>query len=347
MINKKIKVLMSILVCITLLGVGCKGKDIGNENDSDSRINNEQQSLLGENEDNKTYVIGINQYMEHPSLEESRLGFIDRCNELGINIKPEYLNAQGDTSNAQMISDKFVKDNVDLIFTIGTSSTQTAKKATENSKIPVLFTAVTDPVYSEIVNSLDNVGGNVTGVVDKMEHEEIFKLIKDLNSDASKIGIIYSTGETNSEVQIAESQDAAQKLGYTIETVGISSINDIPQAISIIKKKADVMYMITDNPVATAIELVSKLAFENEIVTLSSVESQAADGILVANGVSFYQLGKQTADMAKKILIDGVDPSEISVESSKVLNKVVNVKTMEKLGFIKENKAFEDAEFVE
>ena len=293
-----------------------------------------------------TYKIGITQYMEHPSLDEARQGLIDELEAQGLKIDVDYVNAQGDTSNNQIISEKFVKDNVDLIYAISTLSAQTAKNSTSGKDIPVLFSAVTDPVYSQLVTAHDEIE-NITGVTDKVESLEILKLAKDLKEDINVVGIIYNTGESNSEVQVDEVKTAADALGMTVETVGISSMNDIPQAVNTLSKKSDVLYMISDNMVATSIELIANLAIENKMLTLSSIESQAADGILMANGLNYYNLGKQAGVMAKKVLTGEAEIKDLSVEQPSGLKKIVNVKTMEALGLTKDNKAFEGAEFLD
>jgi putative ABC transport system substrate-binding protein len=211
----------------------------------------------------------------------------------------------------------------------------------------VLFTAVTDPVYSQIVKATDEIEKNVTGVTDKVEAKEILKLAKDLKDGAKVVGIIYNTGESNSEIQIDEVKIAADDLDMTVETIGITTVNDIPQAMNTLSEKIDVLYMISDNMVASAIQLVANLAIEKNILTLSTIESQAADGVLISNGLSYYELGRQTAAMAKKILVDNMDIKDIHVESPTELKKIVNEKTMEALGLAKDNKAFEGAEFLE
>ncbi len=297
-------------------------------------------------EGEKVYKIGISQLIEHPSLDQARDGFIDGLKELGINVETEYASAQGEPSNTQMIAEKFVKDKVDLIYSIATLSTQSAKQATKGNNIPVVFSSVTDPVYSEIVESHDKIE-NVTGVTDKVEALEILKSAADLKEGAKVVGIIYNTGESNSEVQIEEVKTAAEKLGMTVETVGITTVNDIPQAVNTLAKKIDVMYIISDNTVASAIDLVANLCVEKKILTLSTIETQAENGILMSNGLNYYGLGKQAAEIAKKILVDGKDIKTISVEQPSGLKKIVNVKTMEALGLTKDNKAFDGAEFIE
>ena len=293
-----------------------------------------------------TYKIGITQYMEHPSLDEARQGLIDELTAQGLKISINYVNAQGDNQNNQIISEKLVKDKVDLIYAISTLSAQAAKNAAKDTDIPVLFSAVTDPVYSQLVASHDQIQ-NISGVTDKVESLEILKLAKDLNDNINVVGIIYNIGESNSEVQVDEVKTAADTLGITVETVGISTINDIPQAVNTLSKKSDVLYIISDNMVATSIELVANLAIEHKMLTLSTIESQAADGILIANGLNYYNLGKQAGAMAKKILTGEVDIKDLNVEQPSGLKKIVNVKTMEALGLTKQNKAFEGAEFLE
>lgn len=330
-----LKKITAIGLCVPMIITGCS-----NDKVESNKSNDEKESEI-------TYKIGITEYMEHPSLDAAREGFVDEMEKLGINIEVDYVNAQGDTSNTQVIAEKFAKDKVDLIYSIATLSTQAAKKATENTDIPVLFTAVTDPVYSQIVKATDEIDANVTGVTDKVEAKEILKLAKDLKDGAKVVGIIYNTGESNSEIQIEEVKAAASELDMTVETVGITSVNDIPQSMNTLAEKIDVLYMISDNMVASAIQLVSNLAIEKNIITLSTIESQAADGVLISNGLSYTELGRQTAAMAKKILVDKVDIKDIHVESPTELKKIVNSKTMEALGLTKDNKAFEGAEFLE
>lgn len=330
----KKSIAMALIVPVILTGCNTQAADTSKNEGNDS------------SEADKTYKIGITQLLEHPSLDQAREGFVDGLKELGINAEVDFVNAQGDTANTQIIAEKFVKDKVDMIYSIATLSTQSAKQATKETNIPVVFSSVTDPVYSQIVESVDKIE-NVTGVTDKVEASEILKSAKDLKEDAKVVGIIYNTGESNSEVQVEEVKAAAQGLGMTVETVGITTVNDIPQAVNTLAKKIDIMYIISDNIVASAIDLVANLCLENSIITLSTIESQAADGILMGNGLNYYDLGKQAAEMAKKILADGVDIKEVTVEQPSGLKKIVNVKTMEALGLSKDNKAFEGAEFLE
>lgn len=331
---KIIKKFIAMVLIVPVLLTGC--------NTNATTSNNKGSAT----DSNKVYTIGISQLLEHPSLDQAREGFIDGLKSHEVDFEFDYANAQGDTANTRIIAEKFVKNKVDMIYSIATLSTQSVKQATKETNIPVLFSSVTDPVYSQIVESTEKIE-NVTGVTDKVYALEILKSAKDLKKVAKVVGIIYNTGESNSEVQVEEVKDAAKELGMTVETVGITTVNDIPQAVNTLAKTIDVMYIISDNIVASAIDLLANLCVENNIITLSTIESQAANGILMSNGLNYYNLGKQVAEMAKKILVDGIEIKEVHIEQPSNLNKVVNIKTMEALGLSKDNKAFEGAEFIE
>ena len=298
------------------------------------------------NQATEKLTIGIAQLVQHPALDASRQGFIDELNTLGVNVEIIDQNAQGDIANAQMIAEKFVKDDVDLIFTIATLTSQAAKTAIKGTDIPMVFTAVTDPVFSELVTAMDVTDENITGVTDAAPIKENLELFKELKEDIKTVGIIYNIGESNSEVQVEQTKEIAAQLGLTIETVGITTANDIPQAVNTIAKKAEGLYIITDNMVASAISLVANLAAENNLLTVSADGTHVDEGILVSKGISYYVIGQQSARIAKQILVDKADVADIPVQQSEY-EKKVNLTIAESLGFTKDNKAFEGAAFVD
>lgn len=341
----KLKKITALLLILTILITACSGGEVKTDNPETNKSNEEINTE--KNETKEEFTIGISQLVQHPALDASRQGFIDELNLLGVNVELLDKNAQADINNAQMIAQKFVKDDVDLIFTIATLTTQAAKTAIKGTDIPLVFTAVTDPVFSQIVEAMDITDENITGVVDAAPIQENLELFKLLNEEIKTIGIIYNIGESNSEVQVNQTKEIADKLGLTIETVGISTVNDIPQAVDTISKKADGLYIITDNMVASAISLVAKLAEENKLITVSADGTHVDEGILVSKGISYYAIGQESARIAKQILVDNVDVSEIPVQISPVREKRVNLKVAESLGFAKDNKTFDGAEFVE
>ena len=293
---------------------------------------------------NEKFTIGITQFTEHPALDAVRQGFEDELKAQGVDANIIYKNSQGDTGVAGVIAQKFVADKVDLIFGIATISAQTAKQATDT--IPVLFSAVTDPVHSQLVNFLEDVGGNVTGTTDASPMDKQLALFKKLNPEIKKIGIIYNTSESNSEIQVTQAKEIAKNLDLEIIAVGVNNINDIPQAINSLASKADALYAVTDNIVASAAGLIAKSTIERGLISIAAEEGPVKSGLLMTDGLSYYELGKQTGAMAKKILVDKVSPKDLPVESLKNTTKIVNENTMKKLKLEKTNPAFEGAIFI-
>ena len=296
-------------------------------------------------QEGKKFKIGISQFAEHPALDDVRKGFEDELKSLGVNADITYKNSQGDTGVAGVIAQKFVSDKSDLIFGIATVSAQAAKQSTDN--IPVLFCAVTDPVNSQLVKTMDKVGGNVTGTTDATPMEKQLGLFQKINPKIKKVGIIYNTSESNSEIQVANAKEIGAKLGLEIRAVGVNNINDIPQAVNSMISKVDGFYTITDNIVASAINLISMAANERGMVTVGAEEAHVKGGILLTDGLSYYELGRQTGRMAKEILVDGKKPEDMPVETLANTTKVVNEKTMKNLKLNKELPVFEGAEFIE
>lgn len=326
--NKIVK-LMAVVMAGMISLVGCS---------TDSQ---EVDTSSGED----SFTIGISQLADHPALDGARQGFEDGLKELGVNAKIVYQNAQGEIPNTVTISQKFVKDEVDLIYAIATSAAQSAKQAT--SEIPIIFSAVTDPVSAELVDSMEFPGGNITGTSDESPMDKQLQLFKDLDGNINKVGIIFNTGENNSPVQIDMAKEIGGTLGIEILEVGVSAINDIPQAVDSIIKKVDAIYTITDNMVASAINIVSNKAIENNMVTVGAEDAHISGGILITDGLSYYELGKQSARMAKEILVDKKSPGDIPCEKSQNTKKVFNEDTLKALNLDPNNIAFRDAEKVE
>ena len=295
------------------------------------------QAVVGE----KAYTIGISQLADHPALDDARRGFEDGLKDLGVDAEIVYQNAQGDIPNTVAIAQKFVSDKVDLIYAIATPAAQSAKQAT--SEIPVLFSAVTDPVQSEIVADWENVGGNITGTSDMAPVESQLKMFKEIDPTIKTIGILYNTSEANSEIQINDVNKLAPAEGLEVVTVGVTNVNEIPQALDSLISKVDALYILSDNLVASAVELVSKKLIENNMISVSAEESQVGGGILVTNGLSYYELGKQTAKMAKEILLDKKDVSTIPVGIAETTITTVNQNSLESLGLDQNLSIFKDA----
>ena len=297
----------------------------------------------------KTYKIGILQIAEHSALDENRAGFVKALETAGIKVEIDYKNAQGDVSHALTMAQKMTDEPVDLIFAIGTQAAQAAKQAAKDSNIPILFSAVTDPVGSELVDSLEKPGANITGTTDKTPTRAQLELFGKLRKELKTIGVIYNTGETNSESQLKAAQEAAAELGLTIVPVGVTTVNDIPKALETLLAKTDAMYNLTDNLVAASMELISHTALTEKYIVVQSYidRTAAAEGILISNGFSYSDLGGQTGEMAVSILNGEKTPAELPVSTIEKTQNVVRKKALDATGISPDLPVIKDAEVIE
>ena len=199
--------------------------------------------------DSDVKTIGVLQYMEHGALDAAYEGFIAGLAEEG-NIKIDLKNAQGDLTTTQTIANQYVSDDVDMMFAIATQAVQSAYNATKD--IPILMTAVTDPVEAGVVKDWNQSGTNVTGTSDLTPVAKQMELITELVPEAKTVGVIYTTSEVNSEVQVKMAEEAASNLGLQVIRVGVTTVNDIPQAVASVIDKVDAMYAPTDNLIASS-----------------------------------------------------------------------------------------------
>ncbi len=283
-------------------------------------------------ETKKTIKIGISQIVEHPALDEAREGIIEELKNNGFvegkNLEIDFQNAQGNIPTTQTIATKFVNDKKDLIFAIATPSAQSAKNAT--SDIPIVFTAVTDPVDAKLVTSNKKPDGNVTGTSDFQGSDKALETIKLILPDVKKIGIVFNTSEVNSKLQVDDMIKEAKKSGIEVISSGVSNTNEISQAVSSISKQVDVIFTPTDNLIASAMPLVTETALKNNIPVIGAEEAHVKSGALASNSINYKEIGKQAGKQAIKIL-NGEKISNIPVEFAKGSKVVMNKQTMEKL----------------
>ena len=273
----------------------------------------------------KTYTIGISQFAEHGSLDNCREGFIE-------GLKEEGLDADADTGTAAQIADQFVADKVDMICAIATPSAQAAYNAAMETDIPVVYTAVTNPVAAELANDDKSPVGNVTGTSDELPVEAQLKMIREILPDAKTIGILYTTSEANSVYSIEQYEKLADKYGFKIEKTGITNTSEIQLAASDLLGKVDCLTNLTDNTVVSALPTVLGLANEKGIPVFGSEIEQVKLGCLAAEGIEYTQLGKDTGKMAAKILKGEASASEMDYELITESSLYVNEKVAENLG---------------
>jgi putative ABC transport system substrate-binding protein len=293
--------------------------------------------------------IGVVQIIDHPALNAVRDGLMDALKEVygyipGENIEYDVQSAQGDMATANTIAQKFVSEKVDLIVSIATPASQAAVNATK--EIPVVFSAVTDPVSSGLVSSLENPGGNVTGVSDMVPVDKQMYLIKYLFPDTKKVGNLYNSGEVNSVVTNDMAKAACAELGMEILEATVATTADVSMAARSLVGKIDAIYVATDNTVISALDTVTKICADNKIPLFLADPTTVSQGALLALGFDYYLHGRQTADLVARIL-KGENPGEISVEFAKKLTLLFNPQTVKMLGLDKEEFAAKLNAFVE
>lgn len=279
------------------------------------------------------FHVGIVQLTQHPSLDEICNAIVNEITEKGYGdkIQIDVKNAQGDTSNINTICQKFVGDNVDLIVAIATPAAQGALNAT--SDIPIIFSAVSDPVGAGLLSDINQPEGNITGTSDAISVENIFKMANELTPDAKNFGLIYNPGEANSVSVINEAKEYMQAHGYTFTEATVTNSGDVAQASqNLVGSDVDAIFAPIDNTVASAMTLLSDTAIAAKIPVYVSADSMVADGGLATVGVNYTDLGKQTANMVIDVLINGKQIKDIPVEVMSDYTTVVNQETADAIG---------------
>ncbi len=232
----------------------------------------------------KKYRIGITQIVSHPALDSAREGFKAAFKEAGVNAEFDEKNANGETTNSNLIANNFVSSKEDLIFAIATNAAQSASQATND--IPVVFAAITDPQSAGIMKN------NVTGVSDRMDVKQQLELLKKIGPNVKNIGVIYNSSEQNSKIQVEDLKKAAKELGLNIVEKSVVQANEIPQTVDNLVREADAIYLPTDNLVAS---VVSEIKFK----TMPLSEIVVNEKTLAALGISLPEDVKSKAKMVQ------------------------------------------------
>ena len=294
----------------------------------------------------ETYVIGISQYVTHPSLDEATKGFKKAIEDSGLKVEFIEQNAQNDSNNAATIAQNLVADKVDLIFANATPSAIAA--AQETKDIPIVFTSVTDPISAKLVESMENPGGNVTGTIDN-HPDAIPNTIKFLNeqTDYKKIGIVYNAGEPNSVSQINSVKEAAKDTDLEIVEATVSNTSEVKQAAESLIGRVDAFYVFTDNTVVSALESVIDVANNEKIPLFVGEPDSVQRGGFAAFGISFYDIGYKAGEMAVQILKGEKKPADLPVQYPESLKLVINKAAAAKQGVEIKPEWEKDAEIIE
>lgn len=284
----------------------------------------------------KTYNLGIIQFAEHGSLDNCRKGFLKGLESEGIkegeNLKITYKNSQADTATDNQIASNFASKKLDMICAIATPSAQSAYNAAMKADIPVIYTAVTDPVAAELADKDGKPVGEVTGTSDKLPVEEQLKMIREMLPDAKKIGIMYTTSEANSVSAIEEYKSLVKKYDFELVEKGITTTADVSLAADDLLSKVDCITNLTDNTVVASLPTILDKANEKKIPVFGSEIEQVKIGCLAAEGIDYIALGKQTGKMTAKVLKGEAKASEQNFETITEPGFYVNNKVAENLG---------------
>lgn len=292
----------------------------------------------GAGADAGTYTIGISQFAEHGSLDNCREGFLAGLAEAGItegeNLTVLYDNAQTDTGTASTIADNYVSKKVDLICAIATPCAMSAYNSAMNTKIPVIYTAVSDPVGAGLAAEDGTPAGNITGTCDALAVDAQLKMIREILPEAVKIGILYTTSEANSVSTVASYKEAAGAYGFEIVDVGINTTADVDLAAAELAAKVDCITNLTDNTVVSALQTLLAKAEAAGIPVFGSEVEQVKAGCVASMGLEYYELGKQTGLMAAKVLKGEAEASALKYETITEPSLYVNTAAAEKAGLV-------------
>ncbi len=298
--------------------------------------------------DGKTYKIFITQYAEHGSLDNCRQGFIEGLASEGFvegeNLTLEFQNAQADSGAASQIASQFAAGKPDMICAIATPSALSCYNAALDANIPVIYTAVTDPVAAELAGEDKMPVGNVTGTSDKLPVDAQLEMIRNMLPEAKTIGIMYTTSEVNSISTIEEYKEKAASYGFEIVDVGISTAADIPLAADNILTKVDCLNNLTDNTVVQGLPTILAKAGEKNIPVFGSEIEQVKIGCLAAAGIDYIELGKKTGQMAAKILKGEAAAGEMPYETFEDYSIYFNQAVADNLGVAVDPAVIENAE---
>ena len=279
--------------------------------------------------------VAVTAIVEHPALDSARDGILDALNEAGYkqgeNLKWQYQSAQGNTGTAAQIARKFIGDKADVLVGIATPTAQALVAGTR--QIPVVFTAVTDPVQAQLTPSWEASGTNVTGVSDVLELDKQIELIQEIVPEVKKIGMVYNPGEANSVAVVEAFKKLLPEHGLELVEAAAPRTVDVRNAALSLAGKVDVIYTNTDNNVVSAYEALAKVGNDTKTPLIASDTDSVKRGAIAALGVDYRDLGQQTGRIVVRIL-NGEEPGSIAPQTSENLQLFINVTAAEKQGVL-------------
>ena len=286
-----------------------------------------------QNEKNSVLKIGIIQYMSHPSLDNCYNGVISALESSGLQYTVDYQIGSGNSADSDCtnFAKNMVAANYDMIIAIATPAAKSAFAATDDTEIPVIFCAVSDPVAAGLVESMDAPGYLCTGTSDELDLEAQVALIKAMQPEVKSIGILYTSSEDNSITNLKNFKAICDKEGIEVVATAVQGASDIPSAAEELASKVDCINNFTDNNVVNNLSVVLTAADKYGIPVYGSEEEQVINGCLASVSIDYVALGRVTGEMAVSVL-KGEDASTIAVKTITEATPVINSSVLKKLG---------------
>ncbi len=283
------------------------------------------------------YTVGICNYVDDASLNQivenikSQLAAIGK--EKGVEFKIEYDNCNADTNVMNQIISNFIADDVDLMVGVATPVATAMQNATEGMSLPVVFSAVTDPVGAKLVDSLDAPGYNITGTSDYLNTNAIMDIMFETDKSIKKVGLLYDVGQDSSEAAIKDAKAYLDKKGVAyVEKTG-KTVDEITLAAqSLVSEGVDAVFTPTDNSVMTAELSIYEMLAKAGIPHFTGADSFALNGAFLGFGVDYINLGKETANMVAEILLEGKEPATMAVRTFDNGTATINTEICTQLG---------------
>lgn len=307
---KVLRSVLRLILTVTIIGCGQQGSD-------------------------RRARVGITTIIEQPALVDARKGFEDALIKSGwdeTRVRIVYENAQGSNQKASQIAAKFIGDNFDLIYAISTPSAVAVAQKTE--LIPIVFGAVTDPIDARLVASWETPGGNITGVSDLVEAAPQLEFFKKILPDARRVGITFNPGEPSASRTVRALKANAEKYDMQIVEAPAYKSTDVRSAASSLVGKVDFLYIVPDNTIGSALDVMSDISLENRIPLLSCETGAVEKGkAIAALSFDYYKVGQLAGQLAAAIL-DGARPDTMSVQTLGELDVVINIANAKEIGVV-------------
>lgn len=280
-------------------------------------------------------VISVNQFVEHPALDAVLKGLQDYLKEENVPVEYKIHNAQANMATANQIAQTIAGENPDLVLAIATPSAQAQaqviKKAEHMAKVPLIFSAITDPKGAKLVDDLQKPGANITGVSDLTPMDKHLGMILEFLPKLKSVGVVYNAGEANSKTLVQLLRDAAAAKGVKVEEATAAKSGDVYAAAKSLVGRCDAVYVPGDNTVVSGLASLVKVSEQNKLPLFGADVDSVPRGCVAALGFDYTLHGRQAGAMAERLL-KGANPGIMPVEFQEDLKLVINLKAASATG---------------